>query len=46
MDRGLVLYMSLDHCHSAESCRFHLEADKSHPEKEGDIHKTLKIFFK
>jgi len=46
MDRGVVLYMSLDHCHPAESYRFHLEADKSRPEKDGDIRKTLKVFFK
>jgi len=46
MDRGVVLYMSLDHFHPAESCRFHLEADKSRPGKDGDIRKTLKILFK
>jgi len=43
MDRGVVLYLSLDHCPPAERSKIHLGMDKTRPEKEGDIRKILNI---
>ncbi len=43
MDRGMVLYMSLDPCHPTKSCKLYLGMDKSRPGKDGDIRKIVKI---
>ena len=37
MDRAVGLYMRLDHCHPAESYKFHPDADKRRPEIDGEI---------
>ncbi len=43
MDRGMVLYLSLDHCHPAEWSKLYLGMVKARPEKDGDIRKIVKI---